>query len=65
MMISTKIGKALLFFCFLVPFSGIAQQGDWQNLFNGKDLTGWKQLNGKARYEVRNGMIVGTTASGE
>jgi hypothetical protein len=38
-----------------------AQSGKWQNLFNGKDLTGWKQLNGKAKYEVVNGEIVGTT----
>ncbi|MHC4994998.1 MAG: 3-keto-disaccharide hydrolase [Planctomycetota bacterium] len=33
-------------------------------LFNGKDLTGWKQLNGTATYEVRNKTIVGTTAVG-
>lgn len=38
-----------------------AQNGKWQNLFNGKDLKGWKQLNGKAIYEVKNGEIVGTT----
>ncbi len=34
-------------------------------LFNGKDLSGWKQLNGKAKYEVKNGEIVGTTVQGE
>lgn len=38
-----------------------AQSGKWQNLFNGKDLTGWKQLNGNAKYQVVNGEIVGTT----
>ena len=37
-----------------------AQDG-WTNLFNGKDLTGWKQLNGEAKYEVVDGVIVGTT----
>lgn len=37
----------------------------WINLFNGKDLTGWKQLNGKAKYDVKNGEIVGTTVAGE
>ncbi|TDQ11643.1 3-keto-disaccharide hydrolase [Pedobacter metabolipauper] len=42
-----------------------AQSGKWQNLFNGKDLSGWKQLNGKAKYEVVNGEIVGTTVSDE
>lgn len=35
----------------------------WVDLFNGKDLTGWKQLNGKANYQVVNGEIVGTTVS--
>jgi len=33
----------------------------WQSLFNGKDLSGWKQLNGKATYEVKDGAIVGTS----
>lgn len=37
----------------------------WKSLFNGKDLSGWKQLNGKAKYEVKNGEIVGTTVFGE
>lgn len=40
-----------------------AQNGKWQNLFNGKDLKGWKQLNGNAKYEVVNGEIVGTTVA--
>lgn len=38
-----------------------AQTDGWESLFNGKDLTGWKQLNGDARYEVKDGVIVGTT----
>ncbi len=36
-------------------------QGKWVKLFNGKDLAGWKQLNGKATYKVSNGEIIGTT----
>ena len=36
---------------------------EWQSLFNGKDLTGWHQLNGKANYQVEKGEIVGTTVS--
>ncbi|HET9487825.1 MAG TPA: DUF1080 domain-containing protein [Chryseosolibacter sp.] len=40
-------------------------QGKWINLFNGKDISGWKQLNGKAKYQVVNGEIVGTTVHGE
>jgi hypothetical protein len=34
-------------------------------LFNGKDFTGWMQLNGKAKYTVDKGEIVGTTVFGE
>lgn len=34
---------------------------DWKPLFNGKNFSGWKQLGGKARYEIRNGEIVGST----
>ena len=37
----------------------------WTNLFNGKDLSGWKQINGKAKYDVVNKEIVGTTVFGE
>jgi len=33
----------------------------WQNLFDGKTLDGWVQLNGTATYEVKGGAIVGTT----
>ena len=45
---------------------GMAQSTTlWTPLFNGKDLKGWKQLNGKARYTVQNGEIVGTTVAGE
>ena len=42
-----------------------AAETGFKKLFNGKDLKGWKQLNGKAKYEVQNGEIVGTTAIGE
>lgn len=38
---------------------------NWHSLFNGKDLSGWKQLNGKANYEVQNGEIIGTTVLNE
>jgi len=32
----------------------------WQVLFNGKDFSGWRELNGKHKWEVRDGMIIGT-----
>ncbi|GET28280.1 DUF1080 domain-containing protein [Prolixibacter sp. SD074] len=51
-----------LFFC-LIATPALAGNGQWQNLFNGKDLSGWEQLNGKAPYEVVDGEIVGTTVT--
>lgn len=51
--------------CFLIVLSSFGKnEPGWENLFNGKDLKGWKQLNGKARYEVVKGEIVGTTVFG-
>lgn len=53
--------QILLAFLLIVS-AGYANNSDgWQSLFNGKDLTGWHQLNGHARYSVENGEIVGTT----
>ncbi len=34
---------------------------DWTALFNGKDLDGWTQRGGKAKYAVEDGTIVGTS----
>lgn len=38
---------------------------EWEILFDGKTLKGWVQRNGKAKYEVQDGMIVGTSVKGE
>lgn len=57
------IVHCMLFFSFASAQQ--KNQDGWTLLFNGKNLDGWKQLNGKARYEVKNGEIVGTTVSGE
>ena len=46
---------------FLAP---IARAGEWTDLFNGKDLSGWHQRNGTATYQVEDGAIVGTTSKG-
>lgn len=34
-------------------------QAQWEPLFNGKNLKGWKKINGAADYKVENGAIVG------
>ena len=36
----------------------------WTDLFNGKDLDGWVQRGGKAKYTIEDGTIVGTSTLG-
>jgi hypothetical protein len=36
----------------------LGRVGDWQSLFNGKDLTGWKNY-GSEEWVVEDGIIVG------
>ncbi len=51
---------ATLVLCF--AFSGsLSAQDEFVDLFNGKNLDGWTQKGGKAKYEVKDGTIVGTT----
>lgn len=38
--------------------------GPWQSLFNGRDLSGWRQLGGAAPYTIEGDTIVGTTVAG-
>ena len=52
-------------FILTCSLTTLAQESGWKKLFNGTDLTGWKQLNGKARYRVENGEIIGTTVLNE
>jgi len=52
-------------FCICSLLFSFPLFAQWQSLFNGKDLKGWKPLNGKAKYEVVNGTITGTTVFGE
>ena len=37
---------------------------NWEPLFNGKNLKGWKKLNGKAEYKIVDGAIVGVSKMG-
>ena len=48
-------------FFLLIALNSGAQSNNWQSLFDGKTLKGWKQLTGSATYTVENGMVVGTT----
>jgi hypothetical protein len=47
---------------FLISISaGHAQNSNWQELFNGKNLEGWKTLNGDAKYYTENNEIIGVS----
>lgn len=48
----------------LAAVTPLYAQDGFVKLFNGKDLSGWKQINGTAKYEVVDGTIKGTTAVG-
>lgn len=53
----------LLALALLGTVSASAQK--WESLFNGKDLTGWKQVTGESVYTVEDGAIVGTCKPGK
>jgi len=36
---------------------------EWENLFNGKNLKGWKQVTGTAQYKAQDGVLVGTATA--
>jgi hypothetical protein len=48
---------SVLLCCFTI----VNGQEKWEPLFDGHTLTGWKQLAGKARYEVKDDAIIGYT----
>src|SRR5258706_6290367 len=52
---------------FLITFISQTQliaQKSWTNIFDGKTLDGWKQMAGKAEYNVYQGMIIGVSVPG-
>ena len=54
--------KSFLFIVMsLLIVPAIDAQDGWWYLFNGKDLKGWEQLNGKAKYYAKDSMLVGET----
>lgn len=65
-----QLMRTLLFSIVLFGLSfqgapaGADEAAKWKSLFNGKTLDGWVQKNGTAKYEVRDGTILGTTVDG-
>jgi len=44
--------------------SSLLAQDGWQDLFNGKNLDGWVEHSGKAKYSVEDGVLKGESVSG-
>jgi len=55
-----KTRNLILWALLLSTFTAFSQE-KWESLFNGKNLKGWKKLNGTAEYVVKDGVIVGTS----
>ena len=53
----------ILLAALLLALSAAAQE-NWTPLFNGKNLRGWKKLNGTAEYKIEDGAIVGVASLG-
>jgi len=64
MSIITPVRRIVLSVLVAGLFAVRLAAGSWEPLFNGKDLAGWKEINGTAPYTVRDGTIVGTTVAG-
>ena len=58
-----KLLKQLALFAFVGSLAGDLHAGDkgFVSLFNGKNLDGWVQRGGKAKYRAENGVIIGNT----
>ena len=58
--------KLLYKSCLVLLISAVslvATAQDWTELFNGKNFKGWKQIGGEAKYEVVDGVVVGTAVA--
>ena len=58
---ASHVALALAIVSSLSPLA--AAEPKWISLFDGKTLTGWKQLGGEAKFSVRDGAIVGTVTA--
>lgn len=59
MSMKKNVVLTLLLFCA----ASLSAQ-NWEPLFNGKNLKGWKKLNGKAEYKIVDDAIVGVSKMG-
>lgn len=57
-----SLAAVTLVFALLDSLRAAGPDEGWKNLFDGKNLNGWVQHGGHAKYTVENGEIVGTSA---
>src|SRR5882724_769441 len=63
---SKKLGLVSCVFAMLLSAGAlVAAEPKWISLFDGKTLNGWKIVQGNAKFEVRDGAIVGAVTEGE
>jgi hypothetical protein len=57
--------KSKLFITFMVTIIILSgcRKSDWQELFNGRDFSGFVQLGGQTQYIVENGVMVGISTA--
>lgn len=65
-----RLSTPFRFVCLLVAALAMsalsrAEEGKWISLFDGKTLQGWKLVQGAAKFEVRDGAIVGVVTPGQ
>jgi sugar phosphate isomerase/epimerase len=58
------MSKKISILVFSLLLSGAMVAQEWTPLFNGKDLKGWKKINGKADFVVKDGTLTGITKVG-
>lgn len=59
-----KVKVIIVFFVMMIGMISLTAQENWKSLFNGKDLSGWEQLNGNSKYYVQDGILVGEAVVG-
>jgi len=59
-----KKTKTLFFTAMILSSIVVCAQDNWERLFNGKDLKNFAQLNGDAKYEIKNNELIGTSKMG-
>ena len=59
-----RLFKLAVVALFALATSNLFAQDCWVNLFNGKNLDGWAEHIGKAKYTVEDGVLTGESVSG-